>query len=48
MKILIKGAGDLATGIAVRLHHCGYPILMTEIEEPLTVGRMVAFSRGGL
>ena len=45
MKILIKGAGDLATGIAVRLHHCGYPILMTEIEEPLTVRRMVAFSR---
>ena len=45
MKILIKGAGDLATGIAVRLHHCGYPILMTEIEAPLTVRRMVAFSR---
>lgn len=45
MKILIKGAGDLATGIAVRLYHCGYSILMTEIEVPLTVRRMVAFSR---
>ncbi len=45
MDILIKGAGDLATGIAVRLYHCGYSILMTEIEVPLTVRRMVAFSR---
>lgn len=31
MKILIKGAGDLATGIAARLHACGYKIVMTEI-----------------
>lgn len=27
MKILIKGAGDLATGIAARLHACGYKIV---------------------
>lgn len=45
MKILIKGAGDLATGIAVRLYQCGHRIVMTEIEKPLTVRRMVAFSR---
>lgn len=45
MKILIKGAGDLATGIAVRLYQCGHQIIMTEIERPLTVRRMVAFSR---
>ena len=45
MKILIKGAGDLATGIAVRLYQCGHQIIMTEIEKPLTVRRMVAFSR---
>ncbi|WP_251387699.1 selenium-dependent molybdenum cofactor biosynthesis protein YqeB [Mediterraneibacter agrestimuris] len=45
MKILIKGAGDLATGIAVRLFQCGHQIVMTEIEKPLTVRRMVAFSR---
>ena len=36
MKILIKGAGDLATGIAARLHACGYKIVMTEIAVPLT------------
>lgn len=45
MKILIKGAGDLATGIASRLYRCGHQILMTEIAEPLTVRRTVAFSR---
>ena len=45
MKILIKGAGDLATGIASRLYGAGHQILMTEIAEPLTVRRSVALSR---
>lgn len=45
MKILIKGAGDLATGIASRLYGAGHQILMTEIGTPLTVRRTVALSR---
>lgn len=45
MKILIKGAGDLATGIASRLYNSGYQILMTDIAIPLTVRRTVALSR---
>lgn len=45
MNILIRGAGDLATGIASRLYGAGYRILMTEIETPLTVRRTVALSR---
>lgn len=45
MKILIRGGGDLATGIAARLYHSGHNILMTEREAPLTVRRTVAFSR---
>jgi len=45
MKILIKGAGDLATGIAHRLYRAGYQILMTETAAPTTVRRTVAFSR---
>lgn len=45
MKILIKGAGDLATGIASRLYEAGHQILMTEIGTPLTVRRTVALSR---
>ncbi len=45
MKILIKGAGDLATGIGCRLHRCGFSVAMTEIAVPTTVRRTVAFSR---
>lgn len=45
MKILIKGAGDLATGIASRLYNSGYQIMMTDIAVPLTVRRTVALSR---
>ena len=47
MKIMIRGAGDLATGIASRLYGAGHQILMTEIREPLTVRRTVAFSCAG-
>lgn len=43
-KILIKGAGDLASGIALRLHHSGFQVLMTETAVPTTVRRTVAFS----
>ena len=45
MLTVIKGAGDLASGIALRLFHAGFDILMTEIAAPLTVRRTVAFSR---
>lgn len=45
MKIVIRGAGDLATGIASRLYHGGHQIIMTETKEPLTVRRMAALSR---
>lgn len=45
MKILIKGAGDLATGIAYELWQAGAKVVMTDIAVPLTVRRMVAFSR---
>lgn len=43
-KIYIRGAGDLATGIACRLYESGFKILMTELEVPTTVRRTVAFS----
>ena len=43
MLVLIKGAGDLATGTAVRLHRAGFPIVMTDIHQPTAVRRTVAF-----
>ena len=43
-KVLIKGAGDLASGIALRLFRSGFDVVMTEIAVPTTVRRTVAFS----
>ncbi len=44
VKVGVRGAGDLATGVAVRLWRSGFPVIMTEIDRPLTVRRRVAFS----
>lgn len=44
-KALVRGAGDLATGVGVALHRAGFQVIMTEIAEPLTVRREVAMSR---
>lgn len=41
---LIKGAGDLASGVAVRLSHCGYSIVMTDLPHPTSIRRTVCFS----
>ena len=43
--VLIKGAGDLATGVALRLYRCGFPVVMTELPAPMTVRRTVAFAQ---
>ncbi|GHV92246.1 molybdenum hydroxylase [Spirochaetia bacterium] len=45
MFVIIKGAGDLASGIALRLHHAHFDIAMTEIAFPLAVRRTVCFSQ---
>ena len=42
---MIKGAGDLATGTAVRLRRAGLDLVMTEVERPTAVRRTVAFSQ---
>ncbi len=43
--VLIRGGGDLATGVAVRLHRCGFCVVITEIDKPLAVRRLVAFAQ---
>jgi xanthine dehydrogenase accessory factor len=42
--ILIRGGGDLATGVAYRLHKAGFPIIVTELPHPLVVRRRVALA----
>ncbi len=42
--ILVRGGGDLASGVALRLHRCGLNVAITELEQPLAVRRTVSFS----
>lgn len=42
--ILIRGGGDLATGVALRLHRVGFQVAILELEKPLAVRRTVCFS----
>ncbi len=44
MLVVIKGAGDLASGIALRLRHSNIDVVMTDLPVPLAVRRTVAFS----
>lgn len=39
---LVRGGGDLATGVVARLHRSGFPIVVTELPLPLAVRRSVA------
>ena len=43
-RVLIKGGGDLASGVAHRLHQAGFLLLITELPQPLVVRRTVAFA----
>ncbi len=43
--VLVRGGGDLASGVILRLHRVGIKVVVTELEEPLAVRRMVAFSQ---
>jgi xanthine dehydrogenase accessory factor len=42
--VLIRGGGDLASGVAVRLHHSGFEVMLTELPTPLVVRRTVSFA----
>lgn len=44
MLVLIRGAGDLATGIAWRLWQAHFDIVMTDLPQPTAIRRTVAFS----
>jgi xanthine dehydrogenase accessory factor len=41
---LIRGGGDLASGVAYKLMRCGIACLISELPEPLSVRRLVCFS----
>lgn len=45
MRVLIRGAGDLASGIALRLVHAGMRVVMTDLPQPTAIRRTVSFSQ---
>ena len=42
-RVLIRGAGEQASGVAHRLFKSGFKVCLTEIPQPLAVRRMVSF-----
>lgn len=40
--VLVRGAGDLATGVIVRLHRCGFRVVVTECANPSAIRRRAA------
>lgn len=41
--IVVRGGGDLASGVIHRLYRCGYRLLILECEKPSAIRRMVSF-----
>ncbi len=44
MLVMIKGAGDIASGIAMRLWRAGINVVMTDLPRPSSIRRTVCFS----
>ena len=44
MLVLIRGAGDMATGVALRLWRAGIRVVLTDLPHPTAIRRTVCFS----
>jgi xanthine dehydrogenase accessory factor len=44
LTVLIRGGGEMASGIAHRLHSCHMKVVITEVAEPTSVRRAVSFA----
>ncbi|MFB6354625.1 MAG: XdhC family protein [Halobacteriales archaeon] len=42
--VVVRGGGDLASGVVFRLQRAGRPVLVAEVERPTAVRRAVAFA----
>jgi xanthine dehydrogenase accessory factor len=43
--VILRGGGDLATGVAARLHRSGFAVIVTEVGQPRAVRRLVALAQ---
>lgn len=41
--IIVRGGGDIASGVIHRLYRCGYQVLILESKKPSAIRRMVSF-----
>jgi xanthine dehydrogenase accessory factor len=41
-QVVVRGGGDLATGVVARLHRAGFPVIVLELPEPLAIRRTVS------
>lgn len=44
VRIVVRGGGDLASGVIYRLKRAGFSVIVTELSEPLVVRRTVSFA----
>jgi xanthine dehydrogenase accessory factor len=42
--VMLRGGGDLATGVAYRLHKAGFPLIVLELAQPAVIRRRVALA----
>jgi xanthine dehydrogenase accessory factor len=42
--VVIRGGGDIGTGVALRLYNSGFEVVITEVEQPRVIRREVAFA----
>ncbi len=45
MRVLVRGGGDLASGVVLRMRRAGWDVLVTELPEPRVVRRTVSFAQ---
>ncbi len=43
--VIVRGAGDIATGTITRLHRCGFRVMALETEHPTVIRRTVSFAQ---
>ncbi|MDD4310904.1 MAG: selenium-dependent molybdenum cofactor biosynthesis protein YqeB [Eubacteriales bacterium] len=44
MIIWVRGAGDIATGVAFRLYQSGFSVVMSDLAQPTSIRRTICFS----
>lgn len=42
--ILVRGGGDIATGVIQKLHRAGFKVVVLEVAKPLSIRRTVSLS----